>query len=51
MGIDLKSQEGQNKIIEDSMSDLLKGINIIYLFLNDLKMYLNLIIHIYTICF
>ena len=27
MGIDLKSQEGQNKIIEDSMSDLLKGIN------------------------
>jgi len=27
MGIDLKSQEGQNKIIEESMSDLLKGIN------------------------
>ena len=27
MAIDLKSQEGQNKIIEDSMSDLLKGIN------------------------
>ena len=27
MAIDLKSQEGQNKIIEESMSDLLKGIN------------------------
>ena len=27
MAIDLKSQEGQNKIIEESMSDLLNGIN------------------------
>ena len=27
MSIDLKSQEGQNKIIEESMSDLLNGIN------------------------
>ena len=27
MDIDLKSKEGQNKLIEESMSDLLKGIN------------------------
>ena len=27
MAIDLKTQEGQNKIIEESMSDLLNGIN------------------------
>ena len=27
MDIDLKSQEGQNKLIEESMTDLLKGIN------------------------
>ena len=27
MDIDLKSKEGQNKFIEDSMSGLLKGIN------------------------
>ena len=27
MDIDLKSKEGQHKFIEDSMSDLLKGIN------------------------